>query len=215
MKRWVLGLVALGMISVSAQAATEAGYDSRTEAERIATAIDQGGLGEETNNALNAIIKAAIRALHRKGQHQEAERIEREWKAQSAYWAAGAWDLGDHAPLIPWLQKVYLRLEKVLGEALMRSLRLYDLHVLNHALPVVFNPSGRDWDRVEYRKHFVPLAGVVTYWGTYLGCQYVVKSPKWGRICDPAAGWARWWMEYSVGRGLSDRVYRQFVSDEK
>ncbi len=206
----ILTLVVFGLVAGTAQAATS--YDYRNDAKKIERAIDQGDLAGQTEIALDNLIATGVRALRADGKNKEADRIELEWKLHFQNTFAATWDLGDHAPIFPWLEKVYKDLEKFLGEGMMRSWSLYDLHVLNLALPVVFNPMGKDWDRAEYRKHFVPLAGVITFWGVYYGCRYVIPWQMLARICSPAAGAARWWMESSAGFRLADRVYSQFVT---
>jgi hypothetical protein len=198
----VLGLLILGVVSQT----HAADYDHRPDVERITRSIDMGGLTDEMQTAIDSLVTTGTEEMRARGAVIVADRIAGEWQRYFR-----RWDLGDHAPLIPMLRNTYLQMEKVLGKARMKKLHLTDIHIINHALPVVLNPKGRDWDRVEYRKHFVPFAGVLTYWGIYLACRYFVDQSSLVKICKPAAGAGRWWMTTSLAPRLSDRVYRQFV----
>ena len=211
MRLFLASVLFVGM-TTTISPAKAADYDYRPDAKRITLSIDQGGLIEETQGAMDSLVAQGVAALRAQGQNQQADRIAREWKLHLHTWMQGGWDLGDHDPLLPWLRKTYLDMEKYLGAGLMAALYLTDIHILNHAIPIVFNPRGRDWDRAEYRKHFVPMAGVITYWGTFLGCRFATDWAFLQSICRPAANAAKWWMTSYAGASLSDRVYRQFVS---
>jgi hypothetical protein len=202
--KWVLGF--LFLVGATPSFAANPKYDPRPDVKRITEAIENGQLKEQALTAVDSLLITGGEELRARGESALADKLASEWQ-----YYAWSWDLGDHAPIWPWLRDTYEQLTKILGERTMKRLHLTDLHILNHALPVVINPRGRDWDRAEYRKHFVPLVAVISYWGTYLGCRYVIEWTFLRKVCNPAAGAARWWMETKVGPGLSDRVYRHYV----
>lgn len=186
-------------------------YDYRKDMDRIARDLHDGAIPEQVRTAMDGLIAVGIDELRKEGRHEQADRIEREWQGQARAWVLSAWDLGDHAPLFDWLKKLYDDMETLLSRTVMNALRLTDLRIINHALPVVLNPWSRQWDKVEWRKHFVPLAGVIAYWGTLWSCRALVDWNFLRPICGPAARLARGHMVSSLGPWLSDRIYRQLV----
>lgn len=203
--KFFLGLLVLGTVS-TARAEALPKYDPFPDAERVVRSIEDGGLADEVMATVDNLLVVGTEQLKLKGHTEVAEQIFTQWQ-----FLARRWDLGDHAPLLPFLSNAYTKMEKFLGKGIMRSLYLTDLHIINHALPVVMNPKSRDWDRAEYKKHFVPLFSVIAYWGTYFGCRAAIDWTFLSKVCKPAAGVARWWMTKYAGPALSDRVYRFFV----
>jgi len=203
--RLITGLLVLGAVSF-ARAESAPKYDPKPDVERIVRSVEQGGLAEEMQTAIESLLTAGVDEMRLRGHVAEADRITGEWQ-----FLARRWDLGDHAPLVPFLRDAYLKMEKVLGKGIMKRLFLTDLYIINQALPVVMHPASNQWDRAEYRKHFVPLLSVVTYWGTYFGCRLAIDWAWLSKVCSPAASLARWWMTTSIGPKLADRVYKRFV----
>ncbi|NDD91477.1 hypothetical protein EBZ37_05270, partial [bacterium] len=72
------------------------------------------------------------------------------------------------------------------------------------------HPNGRggdSWDKEEYRKHFVPFSGVVTYWSVNVSCR-VWAVGLWARGCGIAAAVSRFSMEKWISPRVSDRIYK-------
>lgn len=204
MNQWLLCFLLLG----SGLQAHASSYDAGKDVDRVAHAIESGEVAEQAQTAIDSMILTGVEELRKEGRKAEATRIMKKWRVLRDR-MLNRWALGDHRPLFLWLKRLYTSLESALGTRVMGYLHLTDIHILNHALPVVFNPHSRDWDRVEYRKHFVPLLGVLTYWTSYLGCRAAVDWAFLERICAPAARWARGYMMRSVGPRLSDGLYRR------
>lgn len=202
----VLGTVAIGARAFAFGHATS--YDYRPEVQRITRSFEAGGTVQEVQRAMDSLLSTAIAHLRARGKNKEADDIAREWLQFRPQLANR--NLGDHDPLFPWLRKTYQILEILLGSRTMKQYRLTDLNILNFALPVVLNPAGKGWDRTEYRKHFVPLAGVTTYWSAYLGCRAIIEWELLQQICDPAATAAGWLMEKTIAPTLSDKIYGHF-----
>ncbi len=203
--RLITGLLFLGSVSF-AQAETQPKYDPKPDVERIVRSVEDGGLAEEMQIAIESLLTKGADEMKVRGHVAEADLMSNDWQ-----FIARRWDIGDHKALVPFLRNAYVKMEKFLGKSAMRRLYLTDLNIINLALPVVMNPMSNQWDRAEYRKHFVPLLSVVTYWGTYFGCRALIEWTFLSKVCNPAAGLARWWMTTSIGPKLADRVYKSFV----
>jgi hypothetical protein len=142
------------------------------------------------------MVKYSEVLLRKKGYHADADRLVQEHTTFYAraveyhYLGIVRVDLGDHPPLSVWLAEWYDDMEAKFGERFMRITRLYDLKVINYAVPVVFRPRGipgHHWDLNDYAyHHFAPLGGVVGYWTTWTAC----VAATWGLgaigfICSP------------------------------
>lgn len=122
-------------------------------------------------------------------------------------------DLGDHAPLFPWIDQFLKRASDRLGTIIYTLQIVKDIQTLNYALPIVFAPRGawqtdgavEDVDlRIEYRKHFIPFANLVTYYVTFYRCQYASKKAGLNltKICKLAAER----LEFAMGRYLAPLI---------
>jgi hypothetical protein len=176
----------------------------------IESDLEKGRFAERTYEALNVLVARAVSELQDEG-----------FGAEAQYWAS-SWtglifskDLGDHEPLVQWLSTFYNRLEELLGPRVMRLTGLEDIKIFNHGIPVAFHPNGwhgDDWDINEYRLHFVPLAGAITYWICNLACS-ATAPPLVGHACGPLSEIPRWAMKKYIAPKLSDRVYRKYRNE--
>ena len=162
-------------------------------------------------DAIENLIDAATEKLRDEGNAALAAEISRDWLRVAAMNRGqfGTLDLGDHAPLNRWLADTYAKIEARLTPRVCHLFRLDDLKVLNHSIPVVFHPrgwNGDSWDRAEYRKHFVPFSGAVTYW-TINGTCKVLTSGLWSWACGTVSEIPRFAVEKWFAPGTSDRVY--------
>lgn len=107
----------------------------------------------------------------------------------------------------------YKKLRLRFGDMLVARLHLDDINIINYAIPVVFHPvvdkkSGETWDKLEYSKHFVPFASVVTYWASYGTCYFLTKKlPQVRKYCKNISGLLRTGMTNWAAPRLSDWVY--------
>ena len=226
------GFVAVG----SAHAAPTAGKDvALTNAQMLA--VVSAGLGARdraigdvaapdvrrvAQSALNALVHDGVVALREHGDGSMAASFEQSWNGSYANALVGmsALDLGDHPPLSHWLANFYNKLELRLGSSLIHQGLLGDVYDMNYALPVVFAPRGawratvaadRDW--VEYRKHFIPFADVVTYYGVSIACNAIAAKQGLGKqgkqLCGKVAVKLRELMGRYVAPKVSDFVYNK------
>lgn len=179
-------------------------------------------LARETDLALEALVRSAAGHLRAKGYAADAVRIHEEYEAnfKRAVFQMTQMqptDIGDHRPLSVWLAAWYDRLEDLLGPKVMEVSRLKDIKTFNFAIPVVFNPTGDPlfppvvpWGEDEYRLHFVPFAGAVSFWLTTVSCSAASWGLGWVTYVCSYAGWG---VEYVVMKRFaprwSDRIYER------
>ncbi len=169
----------------------------------------------QTHAGLDLMVSRGIFELRSEGDDNLATDLEQEYDSIPRPTASyETLELGDHEPLSPYLDRLYLVLVERLGSERVRSLHLDDLKIANYAIPVAFQPcgdrrNGETWSQKEYQLHFVPLSGAVTYWTTFSTC----SSGSWGPItdllCTSAAELARQEMEIDLAPAISDELYQQ------
>ncbi len=177
-----------------------------------AVARDLGAdrVAKRTNAALDRLIRIAAWRLKKEGHKDLANQIESEWRNEySRYLTFIFVDLGDHNPLSEWLNEVYQSLRATLGDAVLKRFHLDDIWVINYAIPVVFKPCLPEWDKAEYKLHFVPFAGSVTYWAAYISCTIAVAAMDFAFFCSPVGSFAEMGMVTLIAPGLSDGIYQR------
>lgn len=170
--------------------------------------------------ALDTVVIEGIRALRSNGDQGLADRYENEWNGIFSNFLLENGILGDHKPLLVWLANFYTKLEDRLGAAFIKQGLLGDIYLMNYAIPIVFAPKGdwrtpttpnRDW--VEYRKHFIPFANVITYWGVKIACNRIMKNQGAGKqgkkLCEKAATKLRWAMGRHIAPKISDFIFNK------
>lgn len=174
-----------------------------------------GLLPEMTEQALRYLVEEGARQLRAAGKTEVAATLVRETEEAKSQVVSGVspFDLGDHRPLDSRLANLYQLLQENLGHEVLVKFHLDDAYVLNYSVPVVFQPrgdgrTGETWSREEYRKHFVPFSGVVSYWVSYGGC-IAASQPEalLGAFCGFTAQSLRKTVVKSVAPSLSDRIY--------
>lgn len=170
-------------------------------------------------NALNSVVFAGIGALRETGNGALADRYEGEWNGGFSTYLFENKDLGDHAPLMKWLADFYNKLEERLGSSIPYNGVLGDVYAMNYAIPIVFSPKGdwrtfygdRDW--VEYRKHFIPFANVITFYGVKFACNRFVRNTDLGnqgkKLCVKVSEKLRFLMGRYVAPKISDFVFNR------
>ncbi len=181
--------------------------------------------GKSSAFALSVLAEAGkdfSQDLREKGATQEADEFDH--KFQASLTRAWDWvqaqslnDLGDHPPLFPWLDQFLKNLAGKYGQIVYRLPFVQEMVMLNFAIAVVIKPRGSwqvnvDNPRIEYRKHFIPFANIVTYYASYYGCTYAmqkqgVESRQAKQLCRRAAEQLRHWMGRYVAPVLSDAVF--------
>ena len=190
----------------------------KKELTQIIRDFDQSQPSKKMLRAIENLLSAVVVKLQSEGDFDFAESLSKEW-TQLLVANSGQFsnlDLGDHVPLNQWLADVYSRIEAKLTARVCHWLRFDDLKIFNYAIPVVFNPKGLNgdkWDLHEYRKHFTPFSGAVTYWTVSGACQASTSGLiSW--VCGTIAEAPRYAMEKWIAPRLSDRVYLSNTSGE-
>jgi len=126
-------------------------------------------------------------------------------------------DLGDHSPAFPALEDFLTRMTDRYGAIILSLPYVQDLRTLNFAVAVVFRPMGTGWTvegvdaRIEYRKHFIPFANLVTYYASFYGCKTIATRqgiPQAARLCRKAAEKLRFAMGRYIAPVISDFVFK-------
>lgn len=128
-------------------------------------------LQKKVDRASDNLIKATVGELKKRGHEALAYSIEMDWNSRYkgfVYSFKGARDVGDHAALI-WLLKIHDDIHSVLGDKICRAIRTHDLWVIAMTVGVVFGCQD-SVDSEEYKKHFIPLSGIASYWVSYGVC---------------------------------------------
>ena len=212
MSRKLVLSIALATVLVSGSSVRAAEYNPKDDVAEITRQFNDSRLEEKLQVAISGLVATAVERLELEGHQELADEISGEWVQVAAanFTDFGLLDLGDHQPLNQWLARTYDKIESKLGPTICKVLGLYDFKILNFAIPVVFHPNGRggdSWDKEEYRKHFVPFSGVVTYWSVNVSCR-VWAVGLWARGCGIAAAVSRFSMEKWISPRVSDRIYK-------
>lgn len=208
--------------SSAERAAMQAAINARNNFVR---ALLEGNYLEVTRQAFDHAVKDLADQLEN-DYHKvaEAQELRQEWGNDggvSQFMMAFAMklgydDLGDHAPLFVWLEQYFVKLEDKYGGLISKIGIIATVRQMNFALPVVFTPASHRWqlkgqdNRIEYRKHFIPFANLVTYYGSLIACNVVtVKSghAEFKRFCKPAAEKLQFAMGRYIAPKVSDFIY--------
>ena len=177
---------------------------------------------QQSDRAVGRMISFAAFLLDRKGYTNDAIRLRGEYTTHYThavyyhYLGVQQVDLGDHKPLSQWLADWYDALDALLGPTVMEMTHLVDIKILNFAIPVVFHPKGYlgdSWDMKEYRNHFVPFSGAVSYWITWSVC----VGATWGAgaitfLCGPIAEVSKYIVVKRIAPTLSDKIYTHYTN---
>jgi hypothetical protein len=170
-----------------------------------------------------AIRMLADHVREAKGDAEMSARLLRLWEESSIVFqsilSSKVLDLGDHEPLFPWINDYLGEMADKYGTIIYTLPIVKDVQMINYALPVVFQPKGA-WQtdsasqgldlRVEYRKHFIPFANLVTYYVTLIGCQIVADrqgQPEMRKVCKPAAEKLQFAMGRYIAPVVSDWIF--------
>jgi len=194
-------------------------------AERNAIVQDLKGMNLErpAQIALDRLLGVARAELEKRGHFDLAQDLRGEWEKglseglffpdTGLFGSFGDKDLGDHKPLLVWLESAIERIEGVIPAAALNAIPgLRDLRTLNFAMNVVFRPGGlgkEKWDWLEYRKHFIPFVEIIVYWGARITCNVLSAqyAPPLKRLCEPAASILKAVTARTVAAPISDMVF--------
>lgn len=181
--------------------------------------LARGYLERLAKKNLDVLVAEGCDRLRTVGELELADQLQTEWTNQvstalTARVSAaefGTLELGDFDPLSPWLDNFYNTLYyKTKG--LVKGVRvIHDIYLMNYALAVVFKPNGgwrlnTSYDRIEYRKHFIPFANTVTFWTAVKACQHYL--PQYKKYCDQGSGYLESFMGKHIAPYISDSIFR-------
>lgn len=177
-------------------------------------------LALKSDIALEGMVSRGVRALREAGDLDGAywveSEYEREWRG--AITRLSDRNIGDHKPLIQWIDTVYKRIIAVIGVPAAKALHLSDLWVLDMTIPVVFRPCTFEMDlvtiprKMEYQNHFAEdpvyygLVPTDIWWLVWVPCT-LGSSGIGALFCSPIAMAAEFIMGRYVAPPLSDKVF--------
>ena len=220
-------LTTLGAGTVAFAQETPGVVDAYNAQRLIRTQFAQGDTATSSQAALNILVDQGLQVLAANGEATLADQLRGEWNSQfttyltdfAANATLGLTDLGDHDPLSPWLANFQATLKAKTRGAIEGIRIINDVFTMNYALGVVLHPKSKTWksgeaqaDEWEYRKHFIPMANIITYWVTLEACNYAVKkigAPQAKQVCGIAATKLEFYMGRYWAPKLSDSVYRK------
>jgi hypothetical protein len=188
-------------------AGLQAAYDANSA---VVADFSNGVVAASAQNGLNIMVARGIAILREVGENQIADQFESEWNNQFSHYLISH-ELGDHDPLSPWLANYYNVLSAKTDGIIKGVQLIADINTMNYALGVVLRPHGNwrtytDYDRIEYRKHFIPMADIITYWTSLELCKHYVKGMG-KQVCGKGATELEKLMGRYVAPQLSDFVW--------
>lgn len=220
-----------GQVRAASATETPGIVDAYNAEQVILQQFQSGNVAEPSQQALNILVARGVSLLAENGEAPLAAQFEQEWQntftnylpehiVSDSSQASGftILDIGDHDPLSPWLAKFHDTLAAKTNGVIDGIPIIYDIFTMNYALGVVLHPKLKTWksgetqaDEWEYRKHFIPMANIVTYWTVLEACNYVAatKFPAAKQFCSPAADKLKFLMGRYWAPKLSDVVYEK------
>lgn len=166
----------------------------------------------KTISSLDFQFAVACKVLKQNGYKKEAQKLQDEWQNQWMAVMRATRDLGDHKPLNEWIAKKYKELVELLGQDVVNFFHLDDINIINYAIPVVFN-CHIAYNETDYSQHFVPLSGVIAYWGAAGTC-ILVSSGIGVFFCSPIGMVSEHLMIKFIAPGISVKVYNRFCGSD-
>jgi hypothetical protein len=170
-----------------------------------------------THDAFQHAIEGLVEEMASRNDQEMATELQTLWNDnESMFYSLAFTDLGDHAPLFKWLDAYMDKMASKYGSVILSLPIVADLRMLNYAIPVVFSPRG-SWQqsgvdsRIEYRKHFIPFANLVTYYAANYGCVYFAKKyqvPMAKQICGKVADKLKFAMGRYIAPVVSDWIFK-------
>jgi hypothetical protein len=227
MKTLILTLFALTQLQITTPAKAENIHQGELIALKAAldvrdqfiTALEKKDFTEMTQKSMGNAVGVLANNIRKEFDDEDmASELEQIWTQDlAAFYSLGWRDLGDHAPFIPKIEEFLKTMADKYGTVIYSLPVVDDIRTLNFAIPVVFHPKG-DWqtaevdNRIEYRKHFIPFANIVTFYGSLLACNYYAQKsgqPEMKKICQPAAEKLKFAMGRYVAPQVSDWIFAQ------
>ncbi len=182
-------------------------------------------MAELTETALQNLLSRADGVLRNMGHDELADQIFFEYdtyyRGAIVNKAMGIKEIGDHPPLSEWLDTIHTKIEEAIGQFFCDFFHFHDIFIINHALPVVFNPSK--YQLKDYLDHFSGhliwgfwwehhgLAGVITYWTVEVICSVSTGGVGLAVFaCGPIAGLAEHLMDKRIAPPIGKRIWQRY-----
>lgn len=156
-------------------------------------------LAQRSEHAIDGMIRIAKMNLRRKGHHQYADQLGREWEQHRGMLIVLSLNIGynnrpigDYAPLSEWLAGAVDKIIELLTWDIAHALRLTDLATLNYGLRYVFTLVC-EHGVGEFLNHFADdpkyraVFPVVAYWVASITCSIATFGAGYFFICSPIA----------------------------
>jgi hypothetical protein len=190
-----------------------------TTSRRVIHTTDDKAMATRVDKAVEKMVAVGTYWLRREGYDTDADRIEGEYglrfKGYLSDLLSQKKDIGDYAPLSDFLTRLHTTLEDKLGREIMQFTHLEDIKTINYTIPVVFHldtiPPGAI-SPAEYKKHFVPLAGVTAFWSVSIACDVGTWGTGYWIICTPAGIVAKYAVVEYIAPPSSPRWYNVFYN---
>lgn len=187
--------------------------------DQFVTALENKDFTQITHDSMGSAIELLAQDIRVNFKDEGmALKLEGAWNNDHNNFYLASWtDLGDHAPFLPQIEQVLKQLSDKYGTIIMTLPIVQDIRTLNFAIPVVFKPKG-EWqdpavdNRIEYRKHFIPFANIVTFYGVLVACNYFAaksEQPDMKKMCKPAAEKLKAAMGRYIAPPMSDWIFNQ------
>jgi hypothetical protein len=205
---------------------------TKARSRKIEANVKAGRLPDMIDESLNGMIHLAVLKLRRTGHKKEAAELYDEWENQWKSKLHLMRGVGDFEPLSSWLSEKYRSWEFIFGKELLYSLRLSDVHSINHEVKPVIFCTGSPNER-EYFLHFVhddsaspyestapmyryrdlfprdrgPYRGllpIVSYWSTM-----IALVPTGFILATPVALGVEWLVKSYVAPRLSEPLWKR------
>ena len=190
-----------------------------SSARKVLNSVDRHAMAARVDRSIDKMVSMSTYFLRREGYDADAARIEIEYgvrfKRYVSRLVAGEKDIGDYAPLSDFLTRLSETLDQKLGSEIMELTHLEDVRVLNYTVPVVFHlntiPEGAI-SPAEYKKHFIPLAGITAFWGVSIACDIGTLGSGYWVICSPAGVIAKFAVVEYIAPPAAPRWYNFFYN---
>jgi hypothetical protein len=209
-------ITALAFVMISGHAfadsaATPGLQDAYQAHQQVVDQLRAGNLEEPAQKALNILVARGVSVLAESGNTELAAQFNDDWNTNYKNYlpthiisdgsdeegTVSILDIGDHDPISPWLANFHDTLKTKTSGLIDGFQIVQDIDTMNYALNVVLHPRSKSWksgesfqaDEWEYRKHFIPMANIITYWVTLESCDYVAatKAPAIKPYCSVAS----------------------------
>jgi len=185
---------------------------------------DQLDLAPMVDRSIERMVALASYQLRKIGHRATAKLYRDEYESRfknrvtmMVFFRGRLGEIGDYAPMSEYLVRLDQELTRRLGPEIMEFTHLEDIRIINFTIPVTFNFESIPDEAIspaEYKKHFVPLSGVVAFWGVSISCDVATWGTGIWLVCAPAGMLAKYATINYIAPPMSYRWYEFFYPRE-